>query len=239
MKTRIILTVTALCLFASAAEAQRRRRASRPASTRPAVVCVGSTIPQGFVAVGVNASTTCPQGAWTLRRPGDTEIVCEGSPVPVGFEVRGIRHCAECPDAESLSNGLLIARVGSPRTAAVTESRRAAPVETPSRAPEGNTAEVVGARAAEVNAAARRDNDTREALAARNVRVRTAIRNREIVFGMTSAEVNQSWGRPESINTSDSSNNRVSREQWVFRRGNHSAYLFFDNGVLMSWSYSR
>ena len=62
--------------------------------------------------------------------------------------------------------------------------------------------------------------------------VEAAIAVRDVMPGMTSAEVLRSWGKPTVINRTVVGE-RVS-EQWVYRRGRPGAeqYLYLDDGVL-------
>lgn len=63
-------------------------------------------------------------------------------------------------------------------------------------------------------------------------RVEAAIAVRDVMPGMTAAEVVRSWGKPSVVNRTVAGE-RVS-EQWVYRRGRPGAdqYLYLDDGVL-------
>lgn len=54
---------------------------------------------------------------------------------------------------------------------------------------------------------------------------------KEPKIGMTKTDAyKSSWGYPDKENVTTSSNG--TSEQWVYRRGNSSKYLYFTNGVL-------
>lgn len=60
-----------------------------------------------------------------------------------------------------------------------------------------------------------------------------AAANQEVMRGMTKAQVELAWGKPNKINTSIGSYGK--HEQWVYRRGAGSAqYIYFENGVVTS-----
>lgn len=61
-----------------------------------------------------------------------------------------------------------------------------------------------------------------------------AIQSRIVISGMTPEQVQMSWGKPEKVNLTTSSNNI--REQWVYGNGN---YLYFTNGKLVTAQTTR
>lgn len=77
------------------------------------------------------------------------------------------------------------------------------------------------------------DPNTREG------RMAIAIAKKQIVIGMTAAEVVQSWGKPDKINSSATRENR--NEQWVFssdRPIGRAQYVYLENGIVRSWQSS-
>lgn len=70
-----------------------------------------------------------------------------------------------------------------------------------------------------------------EAQQKERMRILTAIGLKKVLIGMTKDNVRLSWGNPTKIN-------RSSRglEQWVYRRGNSSQYVYFDNGKVSAWN---
>jgi len=61
--------------------------------------------------------------------------------------------------------------------------------------------------------------------------IKEAIRNKQVMIGMTKDDVIASWGRPDDINRSISASG--TSEQWVYERGDYdSQYVYFDNGVV-------
>lgn len=64
-----------------------------------------------------------------------------------------------------------------------------------------------------------------------NARVQVAIANRELVLGMTFAEVARAWGEP------DDKPMRGIREQWLYR--DKCAYVYFRDGKLTSWQQPK
>lgn len=62
-------------------------------------------------------------------------------------------------------------------------------------------------------------------------RVALAVTRRQVLLGMTAAEVTRAWGPPDRVNRTTTTAG-VS-EQWVYRRGrNDSQLLYLDDGVL-------
>ena len=55
----------------------------------------------------------------------------------------------------------------------------------------------------------------------------TIIANNKVRIGMTKEMCKDSWGKPNSINSTTSAYG--TREQWVYVGGN---YLYFENGIL-------
>jgi Domain of unknown function (DUF4124)/Protein of unknown function (DUF2845) len=72
------------------------------------------------------------------------------------------------------------------------------------------------------------DPDSREA------RISSAIAQRRVFIGMTEEEVVRSWGKPNKINRSVTSQNI--NEQWIYdrKRIGDGQYLYIENGVLKS-----
>jgi len=61
--------------------------------------------------------------------------------------------------------------------------------------------------------------------------IKEAIKNKQVMIGMTKNDVIASWGRPDDINRSISASG--TSEQWVYERGDYnSQYVYFDNGVV-------
>ena len=66
----------------------------------------------------------------------------------------------------------------------------------------------------------------------RKNRLEEATRQGRIFVGMSSDDVLKSWGKPDKINKTLTSNNR--REQWVYRRGRigNDDYVYLENGIV-------
>jgi len=58
------------------------------------------------------------------------------------------------------------------------------------------------------------------------------IKQKQVQTGMTEYQVLVSWGKPDDINKTISSNGN--REQWVYDRYHSSQYLYFENGFLVT-----
>ena len=64
-------------------------------------------------------------------------------------------------------------------------------------------------------------------------KIKYAIKNQEIMIGMTEEQARLSWGRPMDINRTVTEEN-IS-EQWVYEGGAERTYLYFENGELTSY----
>jgi hypothetical protein len=64
--------------------------------------------------------------------------------------------------------------------------------------------------------------------------IRNLIKSSKITIGMTSGEVEASWGAPNKINRTVST--LGVHEQWIY---GEAQYLYFDNGVMTSFQDSR
>ncbi|WP_105213254.1 hypothetical protein [Pseudoalteromonas sp. T1lg22] len=61
-----------------------------------------------------------------------------------------------------------------------------------------------------------------------------AIRQNNIIKGMTYGDVRRSWGAPDDINSTTGSYG--THQQWVYRRGvAQSQFVYFENGVVTGW----
>ncbi len=65
---------------------------------------------------------------------------------------------------------------------------------------------------------------------ARMEKVRDAIADQKVFIGMTSQEARSSWGAATTINKTILKNSI--KEQWVYRSGSSTQYLYFTNGTL-------
>ncbi len=64
--------------------------------------------------------------------------------------------------------------------------------------------------------------------------IKKLLTNKEVRIGMTAEQVIRLCGKPNRIN--ESVNARSKDEQWVYGSG---IYLYFENGILTSYSLSR
>lgn len=84
-------------------------------------VCVGSTIPYGYVIIGTTTTEQCrsyvdlPERDNTLviKRPGPREVICEHSPYPSNYAVVARARSVNCPNNtnENYNNAQVIERV--------------------------------------------------------------------------------------------------------------------------------
>ncbi len=66
--------------------------------------------------------------------------------------------------------------------------------------------------------------------------IKEAIRNREILYGMTRSDVTRSLGRADEVEKGKYSNN--AQEQWIYGDpARKSKYLRFENGILTSFQF--
>tara|TARA_R110000824_G_scaffold384276_1_gene578167 strand:+ start:415 stop:909 length:495 start_codon:yes stop_codon:yes gene_type:complete len=63
------------------------------------------------------------------------------------------------------------------------------------------------------------------------MRMLTAIGQKKIMIGMTKDQAKLSWGNPRKINKSS-----YGPEQWVYRRGSSTQYIYFEDGVVTAWN---
>jgi len=63
--------------------------------------------------------------------------------------------------------------------------------------------------------------------------IKYAVQNQEIVIGMTERQARLSWGQPDDINRTVTSETR--NEQWVYGDGPEKSYLYFENGELTTY----
>lgn len=61
-----------------------------------------------------------------------------------------------------------------------------------------------------------------------------AVRNNQIVMGMTKSDVIKSWGSPDHIN--ETVTNAGSSQQWVYFTPNGRQYVYVTNGVVTGWN---
>ena len=60
------------------------------------------------------------------------------------------------------------------------------------------------------------------------------ILTKQIILGMSTRQVKESWGYPDDINKSVGS--WGVHEQWIYRIREYDAwYLYFENDILASW----
>ncbi len=82
---------------------------------------------------------------------------------------------------------------------------------------------------------AQRARETMEAIAtAQQDRLKQAILERRVLIGMTAAQAREAWGKPSSINRTESAYG--AREQWVYGIGD---YVYLRNDVVESVQTSR
>ena len=63
--------------------------------------------------------------------------------------------------------------------------------------------------------------------------IKYAIKNQEIVIGMSDEQARLSWGQPDDVNSTVTAGNR--EEQWVYGDGTERTYLYFENGGLTTY----
>jgi hypothetical protein len=64
-------------------------------------------------------------------------------------------------------------------------------------------------------------------IADHTAKAKAAIKENKVFVGMTTAEAESSWGKPEHINRTTTAHTQ--REQWVYK---NNSFLYFENGVL-------
>ena len=96
----------------------------------------------------------------------------------------------------------------------------------------GSTVNISGAGKGDPNSSARRQMMSELRTVDRKNRLEEATRQGRIFVGMSSDDVIKSWGKPDKINKTLTSNNR--REQWVYRRGRigNDDYVYLENGIV-------
>jgi hypothetical protein len=95
-KSRIV-AVLLLLLLAPIALAQ---------SDAPFPICRISSIPGGYVIVGVTTLEQCRanadlperENAWVIRQPRNKEVICENSPYPGNYAITGRTRSVSCPN---------------------------------------------------------------------------------------------------------------------------------------------
>ena len=65
----------------------------------------------------------------------------------------------------------------------------------------------------------------------KRMRMLKAIGLKKILIGMTKDQARLSWGNPTKINRSS-----YGPEQWVYRRGSNTQYIYFEDGVVSAWN---
>jgi hypothetical protein len=95
-------------------------------------------------------------------------------------------------------------------------------------------AEVKAARLA-AEATAHEENVTRHFANTPNrpAHIRAAVLEKKVTVGMTAAEAELAWGKPQRKNITGSTYGR--HEQWVY----HGSYLYIENGIVSSWQISE
>jgi hypothetical protein len=106
--------VTILCLLFLAPIALAQ-------SDAPFPICRISSIPGGYVIVGVTTLEQCRansdlperENAWMIRQPRNKEVICENSPYPGDFAVTGRTRSVNCPNNanENYNNAWTIERL--------------------------------------------------------------------------------------------------------------------------------
>jgi len=64
------------------------------------------------------------------------------------------------------------------------------------------------------------------------IRVQEAIANKQVMLGMTAAQVRESWGEPDDINRTMT--RWGTHEQWVYGPGLTATYVCLDDGIVTS-----
>ena len=64
------------------------------------------------------------------------------------------------------------------------------------------------------------------------IRVQEAIVNKQVMLGMTAAQVRESWGEPDDINRTMT--RWGTHEQWVYGPGLTATYVCLDDGIVTS-----
>lgn len=63
---------------------------------------------------------------------------------------------------------------------------------------------------------------------------REAIRNRDILLGMSKDSVVESWGRPMRVDVAG--NPKYENERWAFHRAGRVHYIYFEGGRVQGWT---
>lgn len=64
----------------------------------------------------------------------------------------------------------------------------------------------------------------------RETRVANAIAQGKVAIGMTAAEAERAWGKPDAINRTATATS--TSEQWVYRAGRRTQYVYLVDGVV-------
>ena len=60
-----------------------------------------------------------------------------------------------------------------------------------------------------------------------------AVRNRDLLLGMSKDQVNTSWGRPTRVDVAG--NPKHQNERWSYYRGGQFKFVYFDSGRVQGW----
>jgi hypothetical protein len=227
--------------MANVVTAQRHSKGTAPAANKSRTFCQGDAIPKGYVIAGLRASEAC--GAkleLEIKKPADRETVCDGSPVPSDYSVVEISSHPVCSGASSnpLTNAMVIAKDGSTAVQSNSVTRSEQSQETSDedddeprkhRALQNqkNVTAILQERAEEVNQQAEESLERR----AWSKKIEEAIKNHQLLIGMTQEQVLRSWGRPSDVNTSTTAKGTHTR--WWYNQGRKLVLLGFDaDGIL-------
>jgi len=62
----------------------------------------------------------------------------------------------------------------------------------------------------------------------------TAVKQHQIMIGMSEEDLKKSWGYPDHINETVTENGK--REQWVYISESGRNYVYVENGVITAWN---
>lgn len=244
MKKVIKITSYCVLVFLASSIVQGQKRsikhsASKSAASVQRSFCKGESVPSGFVVVGYKSSTKCGENSELIvKKPADTEIVCDGSPIPDGYHVvsqEGSRACASA-NANPLTNALSIARDGTTSIIAKSSTIPASDDEEDDRPSRTRVIVTVGRGGSVEDQQPKSALQQRADEEQRKAKLQLAVNNHQIMVGMTTEQVRESWGNPSDIHSITSSGYGRS-ETWYYQRGYKIALLDFENGILKSWSY--
>lgn len=221
----IAFLLTLVCLLNTSAVCQKRRhipQTSSTASNKP--LCMGDSIPKGFVVVGEKQSARCSEKLeLVIKKPAATELICDGSPIPEDYTVVRQAASSACSNTNRnpLVNALSIIHNGEvPINKPSTNRTRTSSARSTDDDEEGteyvvrrrNVDRVVSSKESDPDrtvSSSLSSNPTRE-------EIDIAIRRSTVLIGMDMQDVSRAWG---TTHTSDS--------------------LVEDSGVIYIWGYRR